>query len=182
MAQTIDFPTNTSAGVNFTAKVVLPDYVAPAWVVTAILRGPGVINLTATGNNSEHAFAVQGADTADWVPGTYWVSIRAAKGGDVVEVTQRQLEVKPDLSAVTTPYDGRTQNEIALDAINAVLAKRATIDQQRYTINNRELWRTPMADLLKLRSFYTTAVRRERKRAAGSSMFGRAINVRFTSP
>lgn len=180
MAQTIDFPTNTSAGVNFSAKVVLPDYVAPAWAVTAILRGPGVINLAATGNNSEHVFAAPAADTAGWPPGKYWVSIRAAKGGEVVEITKRQLEVTPDLSAVDAPYDGRTHNEIALDAINAVLAKRATIDQQRYTINNRELWRTPMADLLKLRSFYNTAVRRERKRAAGNTAFGRAIQVRFS--
>lgn len=180
MAETVDFPSDFTAGVNFSASVAAPNYPAPAWTVSAVIRGPGAIDLTATGDNTQHTFAVPGAQTAEWAPGNYWVSIRATKGADVVEITKRQLQILPDLAAQGAGYDGRTQNEIALDAINAVLAKRATIDQQRYTINNRELWRTPMADLLKLRSFYTVAVRRERRRAAGNTAFGRAIQVRFS--
>lgn len=180
MADSIDFPSSISAGLNFKAVLILPDYPAPAFAVSAIIRGPSVINLTATGNGSQHTFAVAADVTADWAPGDYWVSLRATSGADVFEVAKRQLVITLDLSAAAEGYDGRTQNEIALDSINAVIAKRATIDQQRYTINNRELWRTPMADLLKLRSFYSTAVRRERRRASGNSAFGRPIHVRFS--
>lgn len=180
-ANSIDFPATASAGVTFSAVCVLPDYSAPDWVVTAILRGPAAIGLTATGNATEHKFAVPAATTAGWAPGDYWVSLRATKGADVEEVSQLQLKITPDLAAQAPGYDGRTQNEIALDAISAVLAKRATIDQQRYIINNRELWRTPIADLLKLRSFYTTQVRRERNAKKGASGFGRPIHVRFSN-
>lgn len=180
MAATIDFPSVFTAGVNFSAQVVAPDYPAPDWTVSAVIRGPGVINLTAAGDNMQHTFAVAAATTANWARGDYWVSIRAAKGADVFEISKRQLQILPDLSAQVAGYDGRTENEIALDAINAVLAKRATLDQQRYTINNRELWRTPMADLLKLQAFYKTRVRRERQKAAGVTGFGRAVPVRFS--
>lgn len=181
MAAIVDFPSGITAGVNFSASVAAPDYPAPAWVVSAVLRGPGAIDLEAVGDGGQHTFAEPAAVTADWEPGIYWVSIRASSGGgDVLEVSRRQVEILPDLAGQAAGYDGRTPNEIALDAIEAVLAKRATIDQQRYTINNRELWRTPMADLLKLRSFYTVAVRRERNRAAGKTGFGRTIPVRFS--
>lgn len=176
---TITFPSRHDAGTNFEARVVVPDYPSPAWTVKAFLRGPGVIDLTSTGDNTDHVFTVAAAQTAEWAAGDYWVSIRATKGAEVQEITKRQLVILPDLAAQIAGYDGRSQNEIALDAINAVLAKRATIDQQRYTINNRELWRMPVADLLKLRSFYTTAVRRERRRAAGDTTLGRSIQVRF---
>lgn len=178
--ETITFPNNFTAGVNFSASVIVSAYPAPEWVVSAYLRGPDSIDLTAEGNNTEHKFAVSAAETATWASGTYWVSIRATRGADAFEITKRQLDIQPDLATVAAPYDGRSQNEVALEAINAVLAKRATIDQQRYTINNRELWRTNIADLLKLRSFYTVAVRRERRRAAGETGFGRAISVRFS--
>lgn len=180
MAEIVDFPSSFTAGVSFSASVTAPDHPAPDWTVSAILRGPGQIDLAATGDNTQHTFAVPAATTATWGAGNYWVSIRATKGADVVEITKRQIEILPDLAGVTTPYDGRSANEIALDAINAVLAKRATIDQQRYTINNRELWRTPMGELLKLQAFYKTRVRRERAKAAGNTGFGRAIPVRFS--
>ena len=180
MANSIDFPGKIGAGLNFSASATLPDNAAPAWTVTAILRGAGSINLTAVGNGSDFVFSVPGATTATWTPGSYWVSVRASNGTDNIEVAQRQITVAPDLAAADAGYDGRSQNEIALDAINAVMAKRATMDQQRYTINNRELWRTPMADLIKLRSFYATAVRRERRKALGITSFGRNISVRFS--
>lgn len=166
---------------NFAATLVLPDFDASAWAVSAIMRGPGQINLNATGSGTQHAFSVNAGATSSWAPGEYWVSIRATKGADVVEVALLQLSVTPNLASVTTPYDGRSQNQIALDAINAVLAKRATRDQERYTIHNRELWRTPIPDLLKLRAFYTVQVRRERNAAKGVSGFGRQIAVRFSN-
>lgn len=180
MANCIDFPANISAGLNFKAVAVLPDYLAPSYVVSAVIRGPSVINLAAVGAGSQYTFDVAASATANWTPGDYWVSVRATSGANVFEVAKRQIKITPDLSAAIAGFDGRSQNEIALDAINAVIAKRATMDQQRYTINNRELWRTPMVDLLRLRSFYNTAVRRERRVASGCSSFGRAIRVRFS--
>lgn len=144
------------------------------------MRGPGQVDLVATGNSGTHTFTAAAAATGDWLPGQYTVSIRATSGTNKVEVAQAQITVKPDLAAVATPYDGRSDNEKALDAIEAVIAGRATIDQDRYRINNRELWRTPISELLRLQAFYKTRVRRERMKAKGVSTLGRIIPVRFS--
>jgi hypothetical protein len=173
-------PAEITAGLDFQARVLLSAYPAPAWTLQAVLRGPAPIDLTATADGAEHVFTANAATTAAWAAGTYWYSLRASNGASTVEVEKGRLIVEADLAAVTGVFDGRTENEKALDAINAVLAKRATMDQQRYVINNRELWRTPIADLLKLKTSYVAAVRRERARASGCGGIGRQIPVRFS--
>jgi hypothetical protein len=169
-------PAEITAGLDFQAAVDLAAYPAPDWTLRAIVRGPQAIDLTATASGTSHVFTADAATTSGWKPGAYWYSLRATKDGAVVDAGRGQMNILPDLASVTEPYDGRSQAAIALDAIDAVLAKRATMDQQRYVINNRELWRTPIADLLKLRAYYATQVRRERK----SPRWGKPIIVKFS--
>lgn len=181
MSCTALLPAEIPAGLDFQASLELADYPAPDWAVTAYLRGPVAIDLAAVPDGKAHKLAAAASTTAGWAPGAYWYTVRATKAGKVVELSKGQLAILPDLATVAGPYDGRSQNEIALAAIDAVLAKRATIDQQRYTIGQRELWRTPIPELLKLKSFYTMQVRRERKKASGCTGFGKAIQVRFSN-
>lgn len=173
-------PDQITAGLDFQAVMTLREFPAPDWALVAYLRGPQVIDLTATADGAAHVFAAAADITTEWTPGTYWFALRATKGSATMEAGSGQLTVLPDLARVTGTYDGRSQNEIALAAIDAVMAKRATLDQQRYTINNRELWRTPMADLLKLRAYYATQVSREKAKARGRSRFGRPVIVKFS--
>lgn len=173
-------PDKTTAGLNFTACVTACGYQSPTWSVSLVLRGPQAIDLDADGDGSEFTFSVDAATTAAWADGLYAYSLRATNGTDKVELQAGQLTVLADLAAVTNPYDSRSDNEKALEAIQAVINKRATLDQERYRINNRELWRTPIADLLKLLTFYKNAVRQERNKARGVSTFGRPIHVKFS--
>lgn len=172
-------PDQITAGLDFQATVELSDYPAPDWQLSAVLRGPQAINLTASADGTAHVFQADAPTTAQWTPGTYWFSLRATNGSAVRDAGSGEMKVLRDLAAINTPYDGRSQAEIALEAIDAVMAKRATQDQQRYTINNRELWRTPIADLLKLRAYYAVMVSRERRSKRGKSGFGRPIHVIF---
>ena len=174
------FPSRITAGLSFQVIVAYADYPAPDWELAAIIRGPKSIDLTATAEGSAHKFTVSAAESTDFIAGLHWYSLRATKGADVVEVDKGQVTILADLFVAEAGFDGRTENEKALDSIKAVLAKRATQDQQKYTINNRELWRTPIADLLKLRGFYTAAVRREKAIKSGRVGFGRSIPVRFS--
>lgn len=153
-------------------------YPAPDWVLVAHLRGPKSVNITAQADGAAHQLAADATETAAWPAGEYWYSLRATRGTDVAEVQTGRMQVLPDLAAAADGYDGRSENEIALDAIKAVLAKRASLDQERYRINNRELWRTPIPDLLKLRALYSTLVRRERNKCGQS--FGRPVIVKFS--
>jgi hypothetical protein len=174
-------PTNIKAGLSFRAVIELAEYPTSVWSMSLHLRGPAVIDLTAVVDGATFVFSADAATTADWAPGRYWFTLRAEGGGQVQEAGTGEIEVIPDLTAQTAGYDGRTPNEIGYAAITAVLQKRATQDQQKYVINNRELWRTPMADLLKLAAFYKAAVNRERNKARGRSTFGKAIHVRFSN-
>lgn len=153
---------------------------AADWTLTAIIRGPAAIDLTAVADDPiTHTFAVSAEDTAKWAPGLYAFSVRATRGADVLELANGQFRILQDLAAAAAGFDPRSENEKALDAIKAVLASKASQDQMRYRINNRELWRTPVSDLLKLKAHYTVAVRGERRRKNGGGSFGRTIPVNF---
>lgn len=174
-----NFPDEIGAGLTFDLLLTLTAYPAPDWAVTAHLRGPSAINLTSDAEGSQHRFRATAANTSGWAAGSYWYTLRATDGADVVEVESGQVQIIPDLASQPSTYDGRTQAQTALDAINAVLANRATLDQERYRINNRELYRTSIPDLLKLRAFYAEQVKREKSAACGKNPFGAVVRVRL---
>lgn len=176
----IEIPAQTTAGLSFQAAAAASNHPAPVWTATLHFRGPSQIDLTAAPDGTGFLFTAAAAETADWQPGAYWWAIRATDGNQVVEIERGDMIVNPDLVQAGAGYDGRSQNEIALEAIEAVLAKRATLDQSRYRINNRELYRESITELRRLRQHYKSAVRRERLRARGVSAWGRNIPVRFS--
>lgn len=145
--------------------------------MTAAMRGPAAVTISATVESAQHALRVTAADSGDWVTGIYSYNVRVSKGAEVFEVESGTLEILPDLNAQVAGVDGRTHAARVLDAIEAVIEKRATLDQERYSINNRELARTPIADLLKLRDVYRSEVARERHLARGGKLFGRSVRV-----
>lgn len=176
---TCNLPDKIGAGLTFSALLTLTAYPAPAWAVSVLLRGPSVINLEAVAEGSQHRIKADATTTGNWQPGVYWYSMRATRGDDVVEVEQGHITISPDLANAAAGFDGRSQAQVALDAIDAVLGKRATLDQERYRINNRELQRTPIADLIKLRSYYAAQVRNEKAAASGKNLFGATVRVRL---
>lgn len=174
-------PAQASAGLSLSLVISTPTTKSPDWFAKLYLRGPQNIDLAASpSGDGGHAFAVSADATREWKAGKYWYALRATCGDDVREIERGACEILPDFAALSAGYDGRSENERALDSIKAVLAKRATQDQQRYVIDNRELWRTPIADLLKLRAHFETLVRRERRRKSGGGTFGRHIPVVFS--
>lgn len=176
-----NFPAKIGAGLTFNLLLTLTAYPAPAWSVFVSLRGPGAMTMTATSEGSQHRFRAEVTETAGWVPGDYWYTLRAvdAATSEMVEVECGQVTITPDLINASAGFDGRTPNQIALDAIEAVIAQRATLDQERYRINNRELYRTSIPDLLKLRDHYVRLVKREQDIACGRNPFGNTVRVRL---
>lgn len=172
-------PDQITAGVTLDFAVTLTAYPASDWSLELILRGPQAINLTSTADDTQHRFTVAASVTAAYDPGEYWFSLRALQGADVHLVDEGQLTIAADLAQIAGTYDGRSHVERVLTAIEAVIEGRATIDQQSYQINNRSLQRTPMADLLLLRTKYRDELRRATMAAKGQSLLGRKISVRF---
>lgn len=147
-----------------------------------MLRGPSTINLTGTADGDSHILAADAATTAAWTPGVYAYTIRATLDDAVYAVESGNITIDQNLSTLADGTETRSPARITLDNIDAVLQKRASQDQQRYTINNRELWRTPIADLLKLRAQYLAIVTQENSAARGRSIYGRSVGVRFLNP
>lgn len=142
-----------------------------------LLRGPKAINVPVTIEGDEIVIRANAAVTATWPAGDYWYSLRATDGDDNIEIGGGQIRILPDLASMPDGYDGKTHARRTLDAIEAVIEKRASMDQERYRINNRELYRTPLADLLKLRDLYRMEVARECQAERGQNPFGRKVRV-----
>lgn len=170
-------PKTIQAGVNFSATAWRSEFSGAAWGMTLMLRGPQVHDLPADRDGARHVWSVPASDTSDWRAGDYAYTIRASDGENVHEVESGRVRITPDLAKAAAGFDGRSQNRIALDAIESVIAKRATLDQERYRINNRELYRTPIADLIRLRSHYAALVAREEAASKGRSPFGRQVKI-----
>lgn len=141
------------------------------WALTLALRGPG--------EPAEVAGVADGDDFLVTLPvdlsvGRWWWQARVTDGTDTHIPLAGELLVEENLFDQGADFDGRSEARRALDAIEAVLANKASQDQQSYTIKGRSLSRYPVADLLRLRAFYVTKVRREQ----GRSGF-RTIGARF---
>lgn len=169
-------PKRISAGVTVDELITVPGHPSDVWSVMLHLRGPTAYNVELEGVQDDlFRLHLASVDTTDWQGGQFAYFLRARRADRVVELETGVLTVVPDLSNSDAVYDPRSHAERTLDAIEAVLEKRASTDQQRYSINNRELWRTPIPELLQLRNQYRAEVRRQRARAAGKNGFGRLI-------
>lgn len=166
------FPTEVHAGVNFSTRLEMPERPAPAWTVTAFLRGVQAIDIVSTPDGEGHELNASASVTATWLPGRYWWELRASDGADTLTIGRGDLAVLPDISAQAAGYDGRGHAQRVLDAIEAVIEGRATKDQQSYSINNRQLALTPIKDLLMLRDRYRAELRQHRGKG-----YGRRIKV-----
>lgn len=170
-------PKEIAAGVTLELGVSFAEHPAPDWSLELTLRGPAAIDITSSADGDAHVISADAAATASWTAGRYSYQLRATDGTDVVTIERGELVIAPDLAAASAGYDGRTHARKVLDAIEAVIEGRASLDQQSYQINNRSLSRTPISDLLKLRNQYRAEVRAEAQRGAG---YGRKVKVRFS--
>lgn len=177
------FPNNITAG-NTLVFTIDSDTHSPDDGYSAVLylRGPSqgspMFNVEFYARavyGDQFKFVISATETAKLSEGRYLYAIVAYKVGSpsslygspsVMQFTIEQGDTyvapRADLNTET---DFRTHAEIVLDNIEAVIENRATKDQKLYKINQRELERTPIADLLKLRDKYKSIVLAESKQA-----------------
>jgi hypothetical protein len=139
------------------------------YALTYALRGPApVLDLVGTSQGTGWAFSLSPAQSAALNTGMasaiwYWQAF-AAKAGVRLTAGDGTLVVKPNIAALSTTYDGASQGEKILTAIENEIQARinggATLE---YTIGTRSLKKEPMSELLKLRSAYRNIVARERR-------------------
>lgn len=157
---------------------------ADGWVVSYVLANASArYTFTATAAGADHLVTVAASVTAAWLAGRYAWEAYAQKAGERYRIAGGALEVRANLAA-DAPGDTRSHARRTLDAIEAVIERRAARDQEEYSIDGRSLKRTPVADLMRLRQLYRGEVAREEQaaRLARGLDSGRRLHVRFMGP
>lgn len=122
------------------------------------LRGVGKATLTSTEEDDAHKISFPN----DLQAGRYYWQLFAERGTTKILLDCGELEVIPNLLNEEAGYDGRTDAEKGLDAVNACLLGKASKDQLSYTIKGRSLTRYSVDELKKLRAHFVMLVRKER--------------------
>lgn len=151
--------------------------------VTQTIAGAVSVELRAGGAKvTTHSMTAEGStwsvnvDTAEWPAGNYQLQIWAehTDGTKRIAGTDRLT-----LAAALSLGDPRSQARISFDNIKAMLAGQAKEGVRRYRINNRELERYSVAELLQLKSHFAAEVLREERRAKGAAALGPKISAYF---
>lgn len=148
------------------------------------MRGTGAVDLEAQPARAPaHHLYASATETEEWTPGAYSYVLRVRNGDDVREIESGRVQVLRNIASAPDDFDARSHAQRTLDAINAVIEKRATTDQQRYVIETqqgrRELWRIPIPELLAFRDKYQAMVNTENAEAAGRTPWGPALRYRI---
>jgi len=159
------------------------DYPSPTWVLTyyyaSVSHALAPVVATA-GVNGAHDVAVSPAVTATWAPDTYTWQAKVADGTDVHTVDVGRLTVAPSLVSMSS-IDSRAWAEKALDAIEAVMLGKASVDQQSYSIGGRAASAYTVEELVAWRDRLRSEVKqmeRAARIARGENAGGRIL-VRF---
>lgn len=174
-----------TAGDTLAFTTSVPDYPATdGWTLKYRLapRAAGTaIDIVASASGADYVVQVAASTTVNWATGFYTWTAFVESGAERYTVDRGQLEIRPASSTLAAGTDGRTHARTVLDAIEAVIENRATVDQESYAINGRSLKRMPISDLLKLRQIYRAEVAGEEaaaKLAAGLGV-ARKVQVRL---
>ena len=116
------------------------------------------------------------------IPGKYYWQAAATKASEKITLSAGQLKIIPSLANAQPNFDGRSQVEKDLDAVQS--AMRSIIAGgavQEYTISNRSLRKMTMPDLILLESKLKADLTKEQKAQKIKDGMGNpdALYIRF---
>jgi hypothetical protein len=135
--------------------------------------GPETRTVTATKDGDTFKAS---ASTSAWVAGLYrWQTWATLTDGSVQVISQGSLEIEDALAV----GDARLPARKMVEMIESMMAGNAGEGVRRYKINNRELERYSVGELLQLLNYWRERMRREEKAGNGCNELGPRISVRF---
>ena len=140
------------------------DYPATdGWTLRYYLVKAGThITFAAVPSGADYAVDVAPATSAVWAPGLYTWTGRLEMGTtDARTVNTGTVRVLANLAAQTGGYDERSHARQALEAIQAMILRRASKEQSEFSINGRALKYLAPTELIALESHYMVMVQRE---------------------
>lgn len=169
---------------NLGATIASPDY-----TLTWYFNGPTQFSVTSTDNGTGWETTLTSVMTAAMTPVTpplsganYFWQATASNGTRSVTIGNGSLIVLKDLATAPAGFDGRSQSERDLEAVQAAIKARISGGViAEYTIGTRRLRNEPMSELLALESRLKLIISRERRAQSISNGLGDPRNtfVRF---
>lgn len=185
MATLTDIPSVIRAGDTLTfTKDAGSDY-SPDQGYTlnyALSNADSLITFAATNVSNVHTVDVDSVTTNGWTAGTYRYQAYVESSDSPTRrftVETGTVEVKTDLSDAA--FDDRTHVKKTLDLIEAEIEARVSGSTESYSIAGRSLSKTPMEQLLAMRSKYQQwyAQEQQAERVARGLGTKRKILTRF---
>jgi hypothetical protein len=148
------------AGFTLEFSATAPDYPASeGWALKYRLapRASGsIINLSSVADGDNFLVQVSAATTAGWTAGAYTYEAYVEKGSESYPLERGPVQI---VGALAGGQDNRLHVEKVIEAIEAVIENRASLDQEEVSVNGRSLKRTPVADLIVFRNKYRSELR-----------------------
>ncbi len=159
-------PSQIVAGDSVQWQKTFENYPAGTWTLSYVLvNATNKYTITATASAEDFLVSLATTDTSSWAAGHYAWQAYLTATGQRITIEQGEIDIVTNFSAAAS-YDTRSQAQITYEAIEAVIAGRATKDQQMYMIGGRRLQLTPIPDLIVLRDKYK-AIWNSEKNAEG---------------
>ncbi len=175
-------PDTVRLGDTLSVKFSLADFPADdGW--TATVYWIGVLtdySKATTASGSDHLLSLTPTETNDNlnVEQMQW-NIQVVKGTDKYTPDNGTQDGLVNFSTAAA-QDLRSSNQKVLDAIVATIENRASLDQQEYTIKDRQLKRMTIEELLKFQSIYEARVASDKRKEKGQGT--PLVKVRFNRP
>lgn len=154
------------------------------WTLTYNFRGPETQNVTAVADGAAHAVVISAIDSDKFEPGDYAWAAFAVKGAERFRARSGRMAVRVNLQTVDQIFDPRSHVERVLDALKAMIEKKATRDQSSYSIEGRSLSRMSPEELLTWKSHYETLLKQEEnaERIKQGLQTNNIVRTRFRRP
>lgn len=172
-------PAKFTAGESLSWSLSFSDYPASdSWVLTyTLINATHKITITASADGDDHLIEVSSETSAAYNAGEYKVQAHISNGTEKYQVDVGAVEILTDYAEETT-FDSRSKVKIILDALEDVLANRATKTQLSQAIGNVSVTHWDFEKIRKERDIYAAKYRQEQIRA-GVIKSRRTIKVRF---
>lgn len=170
----VKFPNSFSCGEILSLCVTDNDYES----VKAYVVGPQRHEITFSLVDGEWKAT---ADTSEWIAGLYAFELWAVSSSSSRTILERgQLTAKPSLfSSGVDQLDPRSKAQKMVEMIEQMMAGNAAAGVRRYRINNRELERYSLAELLQMLGHWKRQAQIENRKACGLPVLGPSIAFHF---
>jgi len=158
-------PEKLTAGDLWTWKKSLPEYrPSDGWALSYALRLQSAagtkIDIPSSASNDDHLVSIPASATAGYAAGSYQWQAYVTKGNERYKIGEGVLTVEPNFADSGT-IDPRSDVKKTLDALNATILGKASMDQLSMSIAGRSIQKMSPRELIDWRNEYEEMYREE---------------------